>query len=119
MSIRVEGSLVQVSNPFMFLQRSRHALSWGQVGFLVGNLLQFWWCIDLCRRQWGTGFQSVHIFTVKWTCSVFGTGGVSHRKCLTILAVYQFASKAVVKGVSGPWRRVNLLLSPRWVHATE
>ena len=62
------------------------------------------------------GFQSVHIFAAKWTCSVVGTGGISHGKSSTILAVYQFVSKAVV---SGPWRRANPLSSPRWVCATE
>ena len=65
------------------------------------------------------GFQSVHIFSAKWMCSVFGTGGVSCSKSFTILVVYQFVSKAVVKGIPGPWRRVNPLSSPRWVCATE
>ena len=48
------------------------------------------------------GFQSIHIFAVKWTCSVIRTGGISCRKSFTILVVYQFMLKAVV---SGPWRR--------------
>ena len=83
------------------------------------NISRYSISTNSCQGQFGTGFQSVHIFSAKWTCSVIRTGGLSCRKCLTILAVYWFVSKAVVKGVLGPWRRVNPLLSPRWVRATE
>ena len=62
------------------------------------------------------GFQSVHVFAAKWTCSVFGTGGVSHGKCPMVVDSHQ---PWCLKGVLRPWRRVNLLSSPRWVCATE
>ena len=64
----------------------------------------------------GTGFQSVHVFAAKQTCSVIGTGGVSHGKFPMVVDSHQ---PWCLKGILGPWRKVNPLLSPRWVRATE
>ena len=61
------------------------------------------------------GFQSVHVFTAKRTCSVVGTGGISHRN---FSMVADSCQPWCLKGVSGPWRKANLLSSPRWVRAT-
>ena len=62
------------------------------------------------------GFQSIHIFAVKQTCSVIRTGEVSHGK---VTVVVDSRQPWCLKGVSGPWRRANPPSSPRWVCATE
>ena len=76
----------------------------------MGNLLQFWQCINSCWRQWVMGFQSVHVFTAKWTCSVIRTGGISGRKFPVVVDSRQ---PRCLKGISGLWRRANLLSSPK------
>ena len=58
----------------------------------------------------GTGFQSVHVFTAKRTCSVVGTGGISGGKFPVVVGSRE---PGCLKGVSGPWRRANPLSSPR------
>ena len=69
------------------------------------------------------GFQSIHIFTVKWMCSVIGTGGVFSWEISyysgSVSIHVKGSGQRCLKGILGPWRRANPLSSPRWVRATE
>ena len=64
----------------------------------------------------GMGFQSIHVFAAKQMYSVVGTGGISCGKFPMVVDSHQ---PWCLKGILGPWRRANLLSSPRWVCATE
>ena len=73
-----------------------------------------------CVKGSGVPVFNPFMFLQRSGCALLsGQVGFLAGNLLQFQQCIDSCQRQCIKGASGPWRRVNLLLSPRWVCATE